>query len=176
MCMINFSPYDSEGLHYPLPRGRPRLAWVAPVNMSELGASLEAIADTMPQTRTLRLCYRFRHSALSQLPQELLEQVIRKIQRAAQAECQPGWYQDSVCWQGTCLPEDHYSVYNKDVEKLWQKVSVNNLYGSVYEHQDKDKHSTEAEKVDIVQSWIWNNYKAYHDEHGWSLHFDARFR
>jgi hypothetical protein len=59
MCMLNFTPFDSEEADYPLPRGRPRLAWAVPVNMSELGASLQVIVDTVPQTSTLRLCHCF---------------------------------------------------------------------------------------------------------------------
>jgi hypothetical protein len=63
MCMLNISPYkdDSNGPLPPLPRGRPRLGWMVPVNLSRLGASLQAIADTALQTQTLRLCHRGRY-------------------------------------------------------------------------------------------------------------------
>ena len=174
MCMLNFSPYDSEGPDYPLPRGRPRLAWVIPVDMAKLGASLQAINDTMPQTTILRLCHRSRDGPLSRLPQELLEHIIDDVQRAERASNQPKWYQDSVCWQGTCLPEDHYSIYSENVEKLWQKMLTDKRYGPT--NQPKPKHTTEAEKIEMVQGWMGNDPEAYESEEGWSLHFDSRFR
>lgn len=152
MCVLNYTPYDSEGPEFPLPQGRPRLAWVLPVDMGELAARLQAILITVPQTTTLRLCHRFRGSALSRLPQELLEQIVDDIQQDAFADCRPGWYQDSVCWQGTCLPEDHYSVYNEDLEKLWRKIFIEKSYGPSY--TNRVEGSTEEEKVSMVQGWI----------------------
>ena len=85
MCLFHYTNYDSDWPVYPSPRGRPQLAWVVPVDMGELGASFQAIADTMPQTTTLRLAHRFRDCLLSWLPQELLEDVVSHVQLAARA-------------------------------------------------------------------------------------------
>jgi hypothetical protein len=121
MCFLNFTPYDEDEPEYPLPRGRPRVAWVVPFDMCKLGTSLQALTDMAPQADTLRLCHKFRDGTLSKLPQDLLEQIIDEVQRTARAKRQPEWYQDSVCWQGTCLEEDHYNFYGEHVEKLWQR-------------------------------------------------------
>jgi hypothetical protein len=141
MCILNFTSFDSDGPDYPLPRAHPRVAWVIPVDMSELGASLQAITETMPQATTLRLCHRFRDSPLSKLPQELLDQVLNHLQQAARVDCRTAWYQDSVCWQGTCLPEDHYTVYGEEVEKLWQKIFVDQQKGGTDQTTLKDKNT-----------------------------------
>jgi hypothetical protein len=174
MCLLNYTPWDSDGPEYPLPRGRPRVAWVVPVNMSELGAGLQAIIDTMPQVTTLRLCHRFRDGPLSRLPQELLEHIIDDAKRVAQVECRPGWYLDSVCWQGTCLPEDHYSSYGEHVEELWQDIFVNQQCSGIDEAALKDK--TKTEKPEMVSDWVMGNSEYRNSEPTLSLHFDARFR
>jgi hypothetical protein len=173
MCLLNFAPWEDE-IPYPLARGRPRVAWVIPVNMNELGASLQAITDTMPQVTTLRLCHRFRDGPLSRLPQELLEHIIDNAQRAARVDCLPQWYQDSVCWQGTCLPEDHYKVYGEEVKKLWQDIFVDGQHSGIDPATLKDK--TEAEKVEMVSGWVSGNWHFRHSEETISLHMDARFR
>jgi hypothetical protein len=174
MCMLNFRPYDEDGPDYPLPRGRPRVAWVVPINMYNLGASLQALADTAPQTTTLRLCHRFRDGPLSRLPQELLEPIITEIQRVARAKFRPEWYQDSVCWQGTCLDEDHYSVYGDHVEELWQKIYIKKQYGKTW--QKKVEGKADAEKAGMVQDWIRSDPRIFSDMDGYTLHVDARFR
>jgi hypothetical protein len=173
--MLNYTPYDSEGPEFPLPRGRPRLVWVIPVDMGELGASLQAISFSMPQTTTLRLCHRFRGGPLSRLPQELLEQIVDEVQQKAKAEQRPKWYQDSVCWQGTCLPEDHYSVYNDTLEKLWQKIYIEKAYGPTYgAHIEGLK---KEDKVEMVQGWIGcrPNFDDIH-EGLIDLHYEATSR
>jgi hypothetical protein len=169
--MLNFTSYDSEGPDYPLPRAHPRVAWVVPVNMSKLGASLQAITETVPQATTLRLCHRFHDSPLSKLPQELLDQVINQVQQAARVDCSPGWYQDSVCWQGTCHPEDHYAVYGKEVEKLWREIFIDQQQHGIDEAKLKDK--TRAEKAEMVSEWLTGNMDEDQHEGSFSLHYDA---
>jgi hypothetical protein len=156
---------------YPLPRGRPRLAWVIPVDMAELGASLQAISNTMPQVNVLRLCHRFRDSPLSRLPQELLDQVIGDIQQSAKADCRSEWYQDSVCWQGTCLPEDHFSIYNEDLEKLWQRIFVEKAYGGTQDLKTEDV--TKEKKVEMVHGWVCGD-PVFSDIDAWlDRHYEA---
>jgi hypothetical protein len=176
MCLLNYSPLDEEEPDFQFPRGRPRLAWAIPVSMSELGASLQAIADTEPQTTTLRLSHRFGDTSLCKLPQELLDQIVGHVENAARKECRPAWYQDSVCWQGTCLREDHYNVYDEVVEKLWQKIFVVKHYGPTYTRGKQDRTVNEAKKFEMVRSWMSNNPEIYAEEEGWSLHWDAQFR
>lgn len=175
MCLLNFSPYNEDSPDYPFPRARPRVAWALPVNMNKLGASLQALTDSSPQITTLRLCHKFRHGPLSKLPQELLEHIVDNVERAARAKCLPGWYHDSVCWQGTCRHEDHYNVYGEDVEKLWQKIFVDKAYGRTYE-KNKTEDKTEAEKVEMVHDWVSSDPSIFDKEEGFCLHFDAIFR
>jgi hypothetical protein len=173
MCILNFLPWE-EPIEFPLPRGRPHIAWVLPVNLSDLGGRLQAFTDTAPQTTMLRLCHRFRDSALSRMPQELLEQIIDNAERAAEAKCQSEWYRDSVCWQGTCLAEDHYHVYGEYVEKLWQKIFVAKHYGKIF--KTDILNPSEAEKVELVRDAAMCNPNIHADEEGYALHHDARFR
>jgi len=69
MCVLNFRPYDEKEIDHPLPHGQPKLIWAIPVDMSEVGTSLEAYLETLPQATALRLCHRFRDCSLSNLPQ-----------------------------------------------------------------------------------------------------------
>jgi hypothetical protein len=174
MCMLNFSPFDDDGPDYPLPRGVPRVVWAIPVSMSELGASLQGIADTLPQATTLRLCHRFRDSPFSKLPQELLDYVIEDVQRAARVDRKLEWYQDSICWQGTCLPEDHYSVYGEHVEKLWQALFIDQKPRGIDQATLKDK--SPAEKAEMVSDWIMSDPELYEMINGFDLHVEAKLR
>jgi hypothetical protein len=173
MCMLNFPPFD-DSPDYPLPRGKPRVAWAIPVNMSELGASLQAIADTLPQATTLRLCHRFRDSPLSKLPQELLDQVIGNVQRATLVDRNLEWNQDSICWQGTCLPEDHYSVYGEHVEKLWQALFIDQEPRGI--DQATLQNKSPAEKAEMVSEWMMGDVELYESTNGYDLHIEAKLR
>jgi hypothetical protein len=172
--MLNFSPFDEDPPDYPLPRGKPRVVWAIPVSMSELGAGLQRITDTLPQATTLRLCHRFRDSPLSKLPQELLGQVIENVQRATLVDPNIEWHQDSICWQGTCLPEDHYSVYGEHVEKLWQALFIDQKPRGIDRATLKDK--LPAEKAEMVSNRIMGDPELYESEDGFSLHMDAKYR
>jgi hypothetical protein len=176
MCILNYSPFEDEdeGPDYPLPRGRPRLAWAIPVSMSELAASLQAITETMPQTTALRLCHRFRDSPLSKLPQEILDHVIDDVERAARVDLSPQWHQDSICWQGTCLPEDHYSWYGEHVERLWQKFFIDRKPRGINRATLRNK--TSAEKAEMVYEWMMGDPELYESEDGYSLHIEAKLR
>lgn len=46
----------------------PSLVWAMPVDIVELGASLEIYSAQLQQATTLRLCHRFGGGALSKLP------------------------------------------------------------------------------------------------------------
>jgi hypothetical protein len=104
----------------------------------------------------------------------LLSPIITEIQRVARAKCRPEWYQDSVCWQGTCLGEDHYSVYGDHVEELWQKIYIKKQYGKTWEKEVEGK--PDAEKAGMVQDWIRSDPRIFSDMDGYTLHVDARFR
>jgi hypothetical protein len=174
MCILDHPSYDSDGPDYPLSRARPRVAWVVPVNMSKLGASLQAITETMPQVTALRLCHRFGDSPLSKLPQELLDYVIDHVQRAARANCRLGWYQDSICWQGTCLPEDHYTVYGEKVEKLWQKIFIDQQKHGIDQATLQDK--TQTEKAAMVSERVGVHPNHQYTREDFDIHDDATLR
>jgi hypothetical protein len=175
MCFLNFTPYDDDGPGWPLPRGRPRVAWVVPVDMCKLGAGLQAFTDTALQINTLRLCHRFHGGPLSKLPQELLEHIIDETQRMARLKYQSEWYQDSICWQGTCRPEDHFSVYGEHIEKLWQKIFIDKHYGETRETELDKK--TNTEKIEMVFESVMMDPETYHEwDESYGLHIDARFR
>jgi hypothetical protein len=173
MCLLNFfnSYGHDEGSWGPIPRGPPRVAWVVPVNMSELGASLQAIIDTMPQTTTLRLCHRFRDGPLSKLPQELLEHIIDDTQRSAREDCHTEWYEDTGCWQGMCLPEDHYRSYGWDVEEMWQSLAHDLEIDEVTRQA-----TTEAEKLKMISNWASTDPELFHEDESFMLYDVATTR
>ncbi|KAF2027553.1 hypothetical protein EK21DRAFT_91466 [Setomelanomma holmii] len=175
MCFPNYVPCDSDGPEYPIPRGAPRLAWVIPVDIGKLGATLQAFTDTLPQVTTLRLCHRFRNCTLSQLPQEILDHVIDHVRRAMRTQIRPAWKQDFICFQGICPPEEHYTTYDDRIEKIWQKEIIEK--NAIWFYKDVNPDScSEEKKVKIVQETIESDWELHQEEYGWSLHDDASLR
>lgn len=176
MCFLNYPPYDSEGPEEPLPRGVPRLAWAVPVDMGKLGATLQAVRDTTSEVTTLRLCHRFRDCTLSRLPQEILDQIIDSVRRVARAKLRPGWKQDFICFQGMCLPEEHYHIYNETTEKMWQKIFIQDNQIRHYKPAKDPKNYSEDEKLEMLHDEAMSNWPHQDEEGGWALHVDAGFR
>lgn len=112
MCIFNYNPLSAYANDDPesiiQTRGGQRLAWIIPVEMSKLGASIDAYSQVLPQVNTLRLCHRFRDCTLSKLPLEILDQVIEDLRRSKLEEVRLVWLQDFTCFQGLCRSEDHY--------------------------------------------------------------------
>jgi hypothetical protein len=79
MCYISWRPDDYDEPRSPGLRPVPQLRWVIPVDIVELGASLEAMQEQHPQVTTLRLCHRFGEGALPTLPQEILDYIIDNV-------------------------------------------------------------------------------------------------
>ncbi|KAF2130769.1 hypothetical protein P153DRAFT_395197 [Dothidotthia symphoricarpi CBS 119687] len=169
MCILNYRPYDDEGPDVPPQRAQPRLTWAIPVDMSKLGARLQAYSETMPQVTMLRLCHRFGNVALSNLPLELLERIVEALQQSVRADTWPAWRQDLRCFEGICLPEQHCEYYNEHVESMWQEI-----FAASSDEDAKSKEDyTNAQKVDMVTDSI-----AYDPESELVMkaHYDARFR
>lgn len=95
--------------------------WATPVDISHLGASLEAYSKTLPQVITLRLCHRFGDCALSKLPQEILELIEDDFQKSEREPLTRLWHGDFLCFQGRCEEKGHYGAYGANVERFWQK-------------------------------------------------------
>jgi hypothetical protein len=110
MCVINWRPDDWDMEDYPpaSPRPLPRLAWAAPVDILELGSSLEAYERHLPAITALRLCHRFGEGPLSQLPQEILDRIASEVHQREKAEIKPKWEQKLACFQGICTPGQHF--------------------------------------------------------------------
>jgi hypothetical protein len=153
---------DDEVAHPILPSARPRLMWAIPVSMSELGASIEAYSDTIPQTNTLRLCHRFSSQSLSRLPQEIIEQIVDEIRRCAYDKIAPGWHHDFLCFQTRCTFVDHYHSYGEHIENLMEYLDV----------EDR-MDLTEADKVEIARDFVTHEPSPPIEEDVLDLHDEA---
>lgn len=141
MCVLNWQPWDNDGPDLPLPLAQPRLMWAIPVDVSELGASIEAYADTIPQVTTLRLCHRFSNGSLSKLPQEIVEQVVDEIRRTAMEVTAPVWRREFMCFQNRCTPNDHFEAYDEVVESAWFSLTDGGEYPQPPGLEDFDDES-----------------------------------
>ncbi len=171
MCYLNIVDGGDWDMHQ-LPQGVPRLAWAIPVDIAELGASLEAYEETLPQANALRICHRFRDCSLSKLPQEILEQIIDEVRQLARAKTLPKWRRDFTCFQGICLVEDHFEVYEKHVEDMW-RWCVYILRFTVYPGNNGHKHTNE-EKLEMVREWMQERPDLFVETCSCDLHREAR--
>jgi hypothetical protein len=124
MCQLNDNPYDYGDLYYPSPPARPipRLDWAIPIDITELGASLEAYCHLKVSVKMLRLCHRFRPGPLSTLPEEVLEQIIQEAHLSRKHQSLPTWKNLYACFQGRCTLEQHFLPDDPNTEHEWLKL------------------------------------------------------
>jgi hypothetical protein len=118
---MNDYPYDHDDMYYPKPPARPipRLDWAIPINITDLGASLEAYSYLEASIRMLRLCHRFRSGPLSTLPQEVLEQIIGEAHLSRKHQSLPAWKNLYACFQGQCTFAQYYPPDDPNTEREW---------------------------------------------------------
>lgn len=170
MCRRNWQVYDEEGPDFPLPLAQPRLMWAIPVSMSELGASIEAYSDTIPQVTTLRLCHRFGRTSLSRLPQEIIEHVADEIRRMAYDNTAPGWNKDFKCFQNRCAPEDHYDP-DEDFPDELLELSLDAHFCTM--HRPDITDLTSEEKVAMIRRRQSEDPVFFSGMGGYEAHFEA---
>ena len=165
MCHTNWKPdaYETEA-RTPGLRPVPQLKWVIPVDIVELGASLEARLKQRSQVKTLRLCHRFREGALSKLPQEILDYIISQTHQLEKAEILPKWYKALRCFQGRCTRGQHVYENSLQPEYLFNTMFVE-CWGGGYEGPPLDPQDyTEEETRDMVEDEIdENGYESWDD-------------
>jgi hypothetical protein len=98
----NFIPDYERVIDRNRPRPSPRLAWAVPVDVVELGASLEAYVSAQDEIFTIQLCHRFRKGPLACLPQELLARIIEELHLSKIDENRTRWSRDFECFQNRC--------------------------------------------------------------------------
>lgn len=169
MCRISWRPeaweYDYPS---PSPRPVPRLAWSLPVDIVELGASLEAYSSQIQQNTTLRLCHRFGHGPLSKVPQEILDQIIGHGHEAMKQSLRLKWTRNYLCFQDRCSPIDHFQPDEDIFDDIWMHLME---AGWNIGEADKDLDEyTEEERVEMVKDYLNNcSYNPY-DELQWEIH------
>jgi hypothetical protein len=177
MCRRHWLAEENEsddGLGYPvLPSLPPRLMWAIPVSMSELGASIEAYSDTIPQADTLRLCHRFSNQSLSRLPQEIIEQIVNEIRRCTYDKIAPGWHRDLMCFQNRCSLESHFHGEDFDCSKLLSTFSKQRLPPG---YKPGITELTDAEKTELFEGSEVDNPPFFVENNGFEFHFDAQYR
>jgi hypothetical protein len=134
MCHLNYL-FDGYAQTDQLPRPFPRLAWAIPVNITTLGANLEAYSNIDPQVRVLRLAHRFGSGPLSKMPQEIIEMIIDEAQQLERRRTRPVWNSEFLCFQGKCGPRYHYMSDEYDIaeESYEQFMNTLDLYDYTYE-------------------------------------------
>ena len=168
MCHINWPSSEWEFPDSFLDiRASPRLAWVAPVDVVELGASMEAYCKQLRQVHTLRLCHRFREGPLSQLPQEILDYIISHLHYMEKTAIQPKWKMSYACFQGTCTKEQHFPPHSEAWWEAW-----NAIIGD--DELDPDDYS-EEEKASMVEDWLMDDAN-FCLEWSWELHHEGLSR
>jgi hypothetical protein len=168
MCRFNWHFPGDDGPGCPLAQPLPQIEWAVPVDMTRLGASLEAYSRLETSITTLRLCHRFCQAPLSKLPQELLEHIIDEAHQAEIQETLEDWVsnQERECFQGLCKPEDHYEPYGPHTERVWQS-----LFGARDDEAVRDPTTySEKEKVDMVVGFLSDSPTIHYDLDGWELH------
>jgi hypothetical protein len=171
MCYINWRP-EELGYDAPEPgfRPSPRLVWALPVDIVELGASLESFSTQLKQNTTLRLCHRFGEGPLSKLPQEILDQVISHAHEAMKKGLRSKWNQNYMCYQGRCFRSHHYGPGDPVFEEIWSYVAAN-LDG---EDRPVERDYTEEERMVMVHEYLDDDGNDSFDDFTWEEHFEQQ--
>lgn len=92
------------------------LAWAMPVEITTLGAALEAYVELLPSLHTLRLCHRFgvRPDGTEAIPLpaevfEYIEGYLIENNRDISADKLKSWEAERDCAEGLCTVLEHYS-------------------------------------------------------------------
>lgn len=175
MCYINWRPDEYDPPTSPGVRPVPQLKWATPVDIVELGASLEAFLAQESQITTLRLCHRFGDGSLSQLPQEILDRIIADVRHAQEDLVRPEWDRKLRCFQGRCTRQQHLRFADPDYEDLWEMIFVDGCYGR-YEGPPLNRVDfTEDQMKDMVdEELIEDGYHSW-DEDVLESHWDEQY-
>ncbi len=120
MCYLHARfDFDDDLPDEPVPRSFPHLTWTVPVDVVELGASLEALDKISPQVEALRLCHRFGGGPMSTLPLEIIDLIVSMLHVSTRSEIETHWKSDFMCFQGRCTKASHFLHDDGDVERLW---------------------------------------------------------
>ncbi|KAF2686944.1 hypothetical protein K458DRAFT_386908 [Lentithecium fluviatile CBS 122367] len=168
MCYLNY-PWDSYLIDSPDPTLQPfpRLAWAVPVEVTTVGANLEAYSNIDQQITTLRLSHRFGSVALSTIPQEILEMIVDEAQRIERQQTLPFWKKTFACFQGLCTAVQHLEEEEEYVDEVWSE-----LFTDQWDEEDnlnRDDYDTD-ERADMIEDFLNDS----HDDMVWELHQEFR--
>jgi hypothetical protein len=173
MCYIRYRPeqfmYEPPS---PGPRPLPRLTWAVPVDVTELGVSLEAYTNQLSQQITFRLCHRFGAGALAQLPQEIVDHIIGDAHQLEKTALHSKWIKDFNCFQGRCTRGQHFVPYGVHTEDVWQNLFVDGNFSDDDEGPLHKGGYSEKEKAVMVEDFI-DESEEFCDELVWELHDQA---
>lgn len=178
MCVVTWLSWGVEELKPSVPLAQPRLAWAVPVSMDKLGASIEALSNTMPQVLTLQLCHRFGKSPLSKLPQEIVELIADEVRRVARSAVAAKWYHNFMCFQNRCEPYDHYYSEDGLDEKYQEAVGFFQRVFAAGDDPDFDldlgENPSVEKKKEVVQMYFAETSQDIDYVDYQSHHFRAR--
>ncbi|KAH8717040.1 hypothetical protein GQ44DRAFT_829512 [Phaeosphaeriaceae sp. PMI808] len=127
----------------------PRLVWAVPIDIVELGASLEAYSNQLLQVKILSLCHRFGGGPLSLLPQEIIDHIISDLHLIEKTALLPKWNNDFVCFQGFCRLVDHSLT-----DEIWYEVFVDRRTGNYTGPLLKMENYIAAERAEMLQEHL----------------------
>jgi hypothetical protein len=153
----------------PVLRPLPRLTWAVPVDITELGASLEAYSNQLSQQITFRLCHRFGGGALAQLPQEIVDHIISDAHQLEKIALHPKWFQEFTCFQGRCTRGQHFVPYGVHTEDVWQSLFVDGYFSDDNGGPLNEDDYSAKERAVMVEEFI-NEGEDPWQELVWELH------
>lgn len=81
--------------------------------------SLKTYEKILLQIQALCLCHRFGREALSVLPQEILDLIVKALYQSTRPTILEACKLKFACFQGRCRRSQHLDLAEDEVEKLW---------------------------------------------------------
>lgn len=95
------------------------MAWGVPVQITELGAHLQAYVEMQPTIAAIRLCNRLGQGPaayITKLPVELVYMVEEMLMHDVRRRAECTWEESFECFEDRCRPIDHLQQdYHKDM-------------------------------------------------------------
>ncbi|KAF1997893.1 hypothetical protein P154DRAFT_269636 [Amniculicola lignicola CBS 123094] len=132
----------------------PRLTWAIPVDVTQLGSSLEAYNNQQHAIFTFRLCHRFRPGPLSRLPQEILELIVEEALHSEQPAILADWVRDYECFQNRCSFSHHFRPY---------RPAIGRAFDASFRDDIQLLSLNPEERADFLQDHL-KGYQAYDDD------------
>ena len=123
----------------PILQNHVNLAWATPFHLAQLGARLEAYAETKAAITTFRFAARSKF--LSKLPEEIISNIADKVRDTVVRHKMIKWTKINSCLSNTCTSSSHLRrsdvdfVDNFGSSNVYRRVSERLEQGAAEQHQ-----------------------------------------